>query len=117
MKSRYIQAFAIAAYVGTVSALGVFFTALTQGLSWRQMLSIIGASFIMPFAALSKALPDPLHPQPTVTVDHADTMTTNVTNNPAPPSSPPSPDPAPLLRNPQGQFVRKVPPLDPLSDH
>jgi hypothetical protein len=110
-KNKYAQAFAIAAYVGTVSALGVFFTALTQGLSWRQMLSIIGASFIMPFAALSKALPDPLHQPPTVTVDHADTMTTNVTNNPAP-----SPDPAPLLRNPQGQFAKRVPLVDHVAD-
>lgn len=105
-KNKYAQAFAIAAYVGTVSALGVYFTALTQGLDWRQMLSIVGTSFIMPFAALSKALPDPLHPQPQITVDHVQNMPTTVTTAPPPPA-----------RTRTGQFASKMPPDLSISDH
>lgn len=115
-KNKYAQSFAIAAYVGTVSALGTYFTALTQGLDWRQMLSIVGTSFIMPFAALSRALPDPLHQSPALTVERAETVTQNI----PPPAETDAEAAARAFaphRNPHGQFARKVPPDLSISDH
>ncbi len=95
-KNKYFQAFVIAFYVGAVSALGVYFASVTQDLGWRQMVAIIGSAFLFPFAALAKALPDPLHvnPAPVVNMEHVENAP--VTTDPAPPADePPAPTSAP----------------------
>ena len=59
-QNKYAQATLRAFVIGAVTAGIVYFTLLPDPMDTRKLISLVGLSFLGPFAVLIKVLPDPL---------------------------------------------------------